>query len=182
MNDSINVLQGGTLMEFYTVKEIAEMLSVNEETVRRWIRENKLDAERGVGRQGSKVSTESLKNFLNENKGLITNSATSILGIGTATSVGVAANSLGSSGGIIGSIFSIAASAIEAISWGGILNENDKDKKQISVELMEKELELEKIAMQLKNEIAFKRNELELVKSQIAKLKELKNKQKSLEE
>lgn len=169
-------------MEFYTVKEIAEMLLVNEETVRRWIRENKLDAERGVGRQGSKVSTDSLKKFLKENKGLITNSAISILGIDIATSVGgFAAYSSGNSG-IIGSIFSVAAAAIEAISWGGILNENDKNKKQINVELMEKELELEKIAMQLKNEIAFKRNELELVESQIAKLKELKNNQKSLEE
>ena len=32
-------------MNYYTVKDIAELLSVNEETVRRWIREGKLVAE-----------------------------------------------------------------------------------------------------------------------------------------
>lgn len=160
-------------MEFYTVKEIAEMLSVNEETVRRWIRENKLDAERGTGRQGSKVSLESLKKFLDENKGLITSTAASALGFSTVTSARATATAGLGGGGLIGGI---VAASIAAISWGGILQGNNKDKEQINVELMEKELELEKIAMQLKNEIAIKKNELELVESQIAKLKELKNK------
>lgn len=161
-------------MEFYTVKEIAEMLSVNEETVRRWIRDNKLDAERGAGRQGSKVSSESLKIFLDDNKGLITSTAASVLGFSTATALGAAALGVGT---VVGSLIApISAASIVGMSWLGILKAKDKDKKQIKVELMEKELELEQLAMQLKTEIASKKHELELVESQIAKLKEIINK------
>lgn len=162
-------------MEFYTVKEIAEMLSVNEETVRRWIRENKLDAERGIGRQGSKVSSESLKKFLDENKGLITGTAASVLGLSAVATLGTgvlgAVAGAAVAGGLLAPISSVAS--VIGMSWLGILKAKDKDKKQIKVELMEKELELEQLAMQLKNEIASKKHELELVESQIAKLKEI---------
>lgn len=162
-------------MEFYTVKEIAEMLSVNEETVRRWIRENKLDAERGTGRQGSKVSSESLKKFLDENKGLITGTAASVLGLSTVATLGTAV--LGAGAAVAGSLLApISVASVIGMSWLGILKAKDKDKKQIKVELMEKELELEQLAMQLKTEIASKKHELELIESQIGKLKELINK------
>ncbi len=162
-------------MEFYTVKEIAEMLSVNEETVRRWIRENKLDAERGTGRQGSKVSSESLKKFLDENKGLITGTAASVLGLSTVATLGTAV--LGAGAAVAGSLLApISVASVIGMSWLGILKAKDKDKKQIKVELMEKELELEQLAMQLKTEIASKKHELELVESQITKLKEIINK------
>ncbi|WP_346914261.1 helix-turn-helix domain-containing protein [Clostridium sp.] len=162
-------------MEFYTVKEIAEMLSVNEETVRRWIRENKIDAERGAGRQGSKVSSESLKKFLDENKGLITGTAASVLGLSTVATLGTAA--LGVGAAVAGSFIApISVASVLGMSWLRILKAKDKDKKQIKVELMEKELELEQLAMQLKTEIASKKHELELVESQIAKLREIINK------
>lgn len=165
-----NILKGGDKMEFYTVKEIAEMLSVNEETVRRWIRENKLDAERGTGRQGSKVLSESLKKFLDENKGLITSTAASVLGLSTVAALGVGSAVVSSF------IAPISVASVLGMSWLGILKAKDKDKRQIKVELMEKELELEQLAMQLKTEIASKTHELELAESQIAKLKEIINK------
>lgn len=149
-------------MEFYTVKQIANMFSVNEETVRRWIRDNKLNAERGVGRQGSKVSTEALNIFLDENKGLITSAAASTLGIGK---VGT------SLGGILSAIPIV--SSIIYTSWMEILKAKDKNKIVIKLELMEKEIELEQLAMQLKNDISSKEHELELVESQITKLKEI---------
>ena len=38
---------------------------------------------------------------------------------------------------------------------------------------MEKELELENLAMQLKTEIAAKQNELEMIENQISKLKDI---------
>lgn len=66
-------------MKIYSVSEVADIVSVNEETVRRWIRNNKLDAERGLGIQDSKVSSDSLKNFLSQNRGLITSFAASKL-------------------------------------------------------------------------------------------------------
>lgn len=136
-------------MEIFNVKDVAELLSVNEETVRRWIREDKLKAERGSGRQGSKVSSEYLREFLAKNKNLTTTLAASTLGIAAVTST--------------------IASAI-GMSWLSVLKSKEKDKKEIKVELLEKELELENIAMQLKTEIARKQNELELVENQISKL------------
>lgn len=151
-------------MEYYSVKDIADLLSVNEETVRRWIRDNKLDAERGSGRQGSKITSEALIKFLDENKGLMTSLAASTLGI-TSTAIGAS---------ILGAIASpITAGVIAGVSWLSILKNKNKDKKTIRLELMEKEIELEGIAMNLKNEIANKQNELELIENQIMKLKEI---------
>lgn len=141
-------------MEYYTVKEIAELLSVNEETVRRWIRENKLSAERGSGRQGSKVTDEALRDFLKGNKGLVTS---------------VAATTLP---GLISGLTAFST-AINGLSWLSILKSKDKDQTDIKVELMEKEFELENLAMNLKTEISSKQHELELVENQITKIKKI---------
>lgn len=48
----------------YTVKEIAQMLSTNEETVRRWIRDGKLESESSSRKGGHRVSSESFTTFL----------------------------------------------------------------------------------------------------------------------
>ena len=54
-------------MKSYSVKEIAELLQTNPETVRRWIRKGKLEATRGSSRkEGSSVSSEALQKFLEE--------------------------------------------------------------------------------------------------------------------
>lgn len=153
-------------MEYYSVKEIAELLSVNEETVRRWIRHEKLVAERGSGRQGSKVTSESLNEFLKMNKGLVTTLAASTLGLSASGAVGAAI------GGVIGLPLPIAAGVL-GMSWLSILKGKDKDKKTIKLELMKKEIELENIAMRLKNDIALKQNELELIERQIMKMNEI---------
>lgn len=42
-------------MKSYTVKDVAEMLQVNPETVRRWIRDNKLRAEKTSNKGGNKI-------------------------------------------------------------------------------------------------------------------------------
>lgn len=163
-------MKGSDNVEYYSVKEIAELLSVNEETVRRWIRDEKLDAERGSGRQGSKVTSEALVKFLEENKGLMTTVAASTLGLSTSGVLGAAI------GGVIGTLASpLAVGVIAGASWLSILKGKDKDKKTIKLELMEKEMELENLAMRLKNEIALKQNELEVVERQIMKLNEITN-------
>lgn len=54
-------------MKSYSVKEIAELLHTNPETVRRWIRKGKLDATRGSSRkEGSSVSFAALQKFLED--------------------------------------------------------------------------------------------------------------------
>jgi len=51
-------------MKTYTVKQIAEMLNTNPETVRRWIREKKLKAEQSSRKDGNIITEEELQRFL----------------------------------------------------------------------------------------------------------------------
>ncbi|MBE6957559.1 MAG: helix-turn-helix domain-containing protein [Ruminococcaceae bacterium] len=50
----------------YSVSDTAKMLNVNEETVRRWIRDGKLKAKRGVGRGGNTLYLEDIIAFANQ--------------------------------------------------------------------------------------------------------------------
>ena len=51
-------------MQTYNVKDIAEMLDANEETVRRWIRSGKLKANKTSNKDGNVVTEEDLYKFL----------------------------------------------------------------------------------------------------------------------
>lgn len=155
-------------MEFYTVKDIANMLSVNEETVRRWIREGKLEAERGSGRQGSKISDTALKSFLGENKGLITSTASTTLGIG------VLAGAAGIISPIVGFGTPLIGGALLGINVMKKLKSQKHDNKSIKLDLMEEEFELEKKKAQLSVEISRLENEVNLIESQINKIKQLR--------
>ncbi len=50
----------------YSVSDAAKMLNVNEETVRRWIRDGKLQAKRAVGRGGNTLYLEDIIAFANQ--------------------------------------------------------------------------------------------------------------------
>lgn len=50
----------------YSVSDAAKMLNVNEETVRRWIRDGKLQAKRAVGRGGNTLYLEDIITFANQ--------------------------------------------------------------------------------------------------------------------
>lgn len=56
-------------MSSYSVVDVAAMLKVNEETVRRWIREGKLVANLKRGRGGSSIELEDVVNFVNRTPG-----------------------------------------------------------------------------------------------------------------
>ena len=51
-------------MKEYTVKDIAELLKINPETVRRWIRNGELEASQISRKSGNVVSEQSLTAFL----------------------------------------------------------------------------------------------------------------------
>lgn len=51
-------------MANYSVKQIAEMLDTNPETVRRWIRAGRLESSRASKKEGNVVSEDALKTFL----------------------------------------------------------------------------------------------------------------------
>ena len=50
-------------METYRVKQVAELLDVNEETVRRWIRSGKLPAKRSSRKKGNLITENDLLEF-----------------------------------------------------------------------------------------------------------------------
>ena len=52
---------------FYSTKQIAKMLNVSEETVRRWIRNGKLKANSKSRKQGNKISIFDLNKFYDQN-------------------------------------------------------------------------------------------------------------------
>ena len=58
------MLQGGIATDTYSVKEIADMLNTNPETVRRWIRSGKLEAIRESRKSGNVVTKSMLDAFL----------------------------------------------------------------------------------------------------------------------
>lgn len=51
-------------MKTYTVKEVAEILNTNPETVRRWIRNGKLHAEKTSNKSGNLILESSLDTFV----------------------------------------------------------------------------------------------------------------------
>lgn len=51
-------------METYTVKEIAEMLNTNQETVRRWIRSGKLESIQSSRKEGNMVTKSMFEKFI----------------------------------------------------------------------------------------------------------------------
>ena len=53
-------------MVMYSVADVSKMLNVNEETIRRWIRDGKLNAIRAVGRGGNTIFLEDVVNFANK--------------------------------------------------------------------------------------------------------------------
>lgn len=146
-------------MELYTVRDIAKMLSVNEETVRRWIREGKLDAERGNGRQGSKVSDTALKRFLQDNKGLMTSSSVSTLGM------------LDKVGGIESAIAMPILGSFVGSNLIKKMKSKNQDKQNVKIELMEEEYKLEQEKAQLNIEIYRLQSEVELIDSKIKKIR-----------
>lgn len=53
-------------MKKYTVSQISDMLEINPETIRRWIRDNKLEAEQASRKSGNLVTEEALIRFLKD--------------------------------------------------------------------------------------------------------------------
>lgn len=171
-------------MKYYNVKEISALLSVNEETVRRWIREGKLNAERGVGRQGSKISSRDLEKLLKENSALMTSAASIALATSPAALGAIGAGIGVLAGATVGGVGIAASAGIGlalgiAKSWKNIINQKDKSKDEVKLELVNEELKLENAVMVLKNEIlnlknqvSIKENELKVLENLLAKITE----------
>ncbi|SHN53903.1 Helix-turn-helix domain-containing protein [Butyrivibrio hungatei DSM 14810] len=79
-------------MKTYSVKQISEMLDTNPETVRRWIRDNKLSAVQISKKTGNVVTEDELHRFINATPKYLPSFTASSLGVATVTgAVGLAA-------------------------------------------------------------------------------------------
>lgn len=77
-------------MKSYTVKDVAEMLQVNPETVRRWIRDNKLRAEKTSNKGGNKILESELRAFLKATPAYAASATALLVGGAAASAVMVA--------------------------------------------------------------------------------------------
>jgi len=75
-------------MKTYSVKQIADMLKTNPETVRRWIRDNKLKAVQASRKNGNVVSESELEKFLNSTPRYLNNIAPSLISASPAFGIG----------------------------------------------------------------------------------------------
>lgn len=136
-------------MKSYNVKEIAELLHTNPETVRRWIRKGKLEATKGSSRkEGSTVSSAALQAFLKETPKYAASAASAI----SSPAALVSAVALAAFGGI-------AAAKIES---GNAIENASVDTIQICAYI-------EKETNSLKRSIARKRKTIEQLEQEMQK-------------
>ena len=98
---------------YLTIKDVATMMKVSEETVRRWIRDGKLAAEDMGGRLGYRILQEDFEKFSNLRNA--TSAGSCIAGASVATQVGAGVGAIfggpvglavgGVLGGIVGKTF-----------------------------------------------------------------------------
>lgn len=126
-------------MKTYSVKQIAELLNTNPETVRRWIRDGKLKAEQTSRKDGNTVTEDELARFAKENPKY--SSVLAVLGGGVlgGTVATSAATSLLSAGAIVipGFGIPIAASLLGGAAAGFFKKKNSSGDKISDQEVIE---------------------------------------------
>ncbi len=147
---------------FYTVKDISSMLKVSEETVRRWIRDGKLEASRGIGKQGNKISEEQLHTFVANNASVTQKNS---LSFDSKTAA------------VTGALLGLGISPITSAPLGAaaflsskILNSYKKTEDSVEDSPNNTTDEIKKLKMnaaQVKLEIAKKQNELKKLESEL---------------
>lgn len=87
-------------MKTYSVKEISKMLKINPETVRRWIRDGKLEADISSKKEGHVIYKSKLEEFINS-----TPKYAGLVGtlFGSSPALGVTSVALGLLGGVLAS-------------------------------------------------------------------------------
>lgn len=111
-------------MKTYNVAEVAELLSVDPETVRRWIRNGKLIAQTPSSRrEGNTITEEALRKFLEDNHhAKYAKSAAKALALSSAVPIGGAIAASAIEGAVVaGGVSGAAAGAAAASLIGGTL-------------------------------------------------------------
>lgn len=107
-------------MRTYTVNGVAQMLDVDQETVRRWIRRGKLEAEGADTSRGvpKKVTEDSLRTFASSNK-KYSDRIAEALGSAAMTAAAAIAGAAASSPAVVGAAATAAAATTPLLGIGG---------------------------------------------------------------
>lgn len=159
-------------MKTYTVNDVAQMLGVDQETVRRWIRKGKLEAEGEETSQGvpKKVTEESLVTFASSNKKYSEKLAGAMGAAASAmTAVAGASGVATSSVTLAGAAAAAAAAALPFLEIGGAVVAGFNIAKAIDVARAQG-IDLGDLASGIVSTAEAYQREIDEKKSQIAKL------------
>ena len=152
-------------MEVYTVKQVADMLQINPETIRRWIRDKKLVAVKDSRKDGNVITQESLNSFL-KTMPKYAGFVGGIAGLGVASPLGLPLLA----GSLVGAIVN---KSNDNIDNSFVLSEDLERYLKTELELHEKNVKIkEKNIEQIKIEIEAEKMKID----EINKLIERKNK------
>ena len=138
-------------MKEYTVKQIAEMLNTNPETVRRWIRSGKLSAKQDSKKSGNVISSDSLQSFLQsapKYAGMV--AAGSVAAFGAATTFPLAVGI----GLITGNILSVFSQNRKHVTPATVKRHIEKQIKKSEETISQKEHIILQIQQELNEEHA----------------------------
>lgn len=109
-------------MRTYTVNGVAQMLDVDQETVRRWIRRGKLEADGADTSRGvpKKVTEDSLRTFASSNK-KYSDKIAEALGSAAMTAAAAIAGAAASSPVVVGAAATAAAATTPLLGIGGAI-------------------------------------------------------------
>ena len=109
-------------MRTYTVNGVAQMLNVDQETVRRWIRRGKLEADGADTSRGlpKKVTEDSLRTFASSNK-KYSDKIAEALGSAAMTAAAAIAGAAASSPVVVGAAATAAAATTPLLGIGGAI-------------------------------------------------------------
>lgn len=154
-------------METYSVKQVADMLNTKPETVRRWIRSGKLEAEQSSRKDGNVITEEGLNKFLKSSPkyaGFIVGAAIS--------SIAVPIAAIPLAGGIVASY--LAASKMEKDRENPSFSRNDF-KKYLEEEIARRDASMKqklKTIEQIQQEIANDQQQISECKFVLSQLEE----------
>jgi excisionase family DNA binding protein len=155
-------------MNTYSVKEISEMLGTSQETVRRWIRDGKLNASQESRKGGNSVTEADFQKFLKKSPKYATIAAGAVAAAVPIVGVPLAF------GGLVSGIVGAAAEKGK--------QENDLDPDEVMVALSEGIKQSEKnikrkreTVAQLENEIAQEEKQVDALRDAIERIKESVN-------
>ncbi|MBS5913102.1 MAG: helix-turn-helix domain-containing protein [Paenibacillus macerans] len=152
------------MLNHYSVKEAASILSLNEETVRRWIRDGKLKAEDIGGRVGYRIAEDELKRFILAEKGVNSFTEEVIAKLGAPENL---FNSMFSGSHYFQSILK------QKLRKNADTTVQTENRSESQLEIIKAELELQTKATFIKSEIAKLQFQLEQIEHEILALKKL---------